>query len=316
MRHVNVCFYALAVCAVSFFWPYDAQATRKIGVLMFSEESRYQVAARGMMDKLREEGMVEPGTIFLIENAGANKARAVELVKKFAAEKLDLIFTLGTSATAATAREIHDVPIVFAVVYDPVEAGIAKSWQTSGNNTTGTSTKLSMTMILDPFKSLKTVKKMAVLYTPGERNSELVYKDLQQTLSAHGIRIIPVPLTKKEDIAVILPAVIRTVDAIYITGSNLIDSQVSMIADMATQAKVVTVTHLEDLVQKGVLLGVCADPYQGGRLSGEKAVQVLKGTKPSAIPIEPIRERRLLINRETMRAGQFHIPQELLKRAQ
>ena len=115
----------------------EAQAQRKIGVLMFSEEARYIEAEKGIKDKLREGGFGEPKTTFIVEQADGNKARAAELVQKFAAEKLDLIITLGTSATVAVSREIKDVPIVFSVVYDPVEAGIAKDWKSSGNNTTG-----------------------------------------------------------------------------------------------------------------------------------------------------------------------------------
>ncbi len=54
--------------------------------------------------------------------------------------------------------------------------------------------------------------------------------------------------------------------------------------DSANKGKVVTITHLDDLVENGVLLGVCANSYLVGRLAGEKAVKILKGAKPSSIP--------------------------------
>ena len=102
---------------------------------MFSKEARYIEAEKGIKDKLREGGFGEPKTTFIVEQADGNKARAAELVQKFAAEKLDLIITLGTAATVPVSREIKDVPIVFCIVYNPVEAGIAKDWKSSGNNT-------------------------------------------------------------------------------------------------------------------------------------------------------------------------------------
>ena len=111
-------------------------------------------------------------------------------------------------------------------------------------------------------------------------------KDLQRTEVNYKIKVIPVRLTKIEDVNQLLPEVLRTADAVYVTGSNLVDSQVVVIAEMATKAKVITITHLEDLVEKGVLLGVCADAYAMGRLAGEKAVKILKGVKPASIPIE------------------------------
>lgn len=291
----------------------EAKAEKRVGVLMFSEEVRYNDATKGIMDKLKEEGLGEPKTNFIIENAGGNKAKAEELVKKFAAAKMDLIITMGTSATVAVAREIKDVPIVFGVVYDPVEAGIAKAWKSSGNNTTGVSTKVPMSRLMASLKEFKPVKRLTVLYTPGEKNSEIQLKDLQKLQSAYKIKVVPVPFTRKEEVAQLLPEVIRTSDAIYITGSNLVDSQISMIVDMATRARVVTITHLEDLVEKGVLLGVSSDPYLNGRLAGEKAIKILKGAKPSSIPIDYLKEYKVMINLKTARAGQFKIPAEFMK---
>ena len=147
-------------------------AAKKIGVLAFSEQPRYLEAIRGIMDKLKEAGLGEPQYEFMIENAKANKAVAAELVNKFATEKIDLIFTIGTHATLAVMQKIKDIPIVFTQVYDPVEAGIAKDWQSSGNNTTGASTKIPMSKLMDSLKLYKPVKSLAVLYTPGEKNSE------------------------------------------------------------------------------------------------------------------------------------------------
>ena len=291
----------------------EAQAQRKIGVLMFSEEARYIEAEKGIKDKLREGGFGEPKTTFIVEQAGANKARAAELVQKFAAEKLDLIITLGTSATIAVSREIKDVPIVFSMVYDPVEAGIAKDWKSSGNNTTGSSQKIPMPRLMESLKNFTQVKRLAVLYTPGEKNSELQLRDLQRIQANYKIKVIPVPLTEIKEVDQLLPEVLGTADAVYVTGSSPVNSQVSVIVDMATKAKVITITHLDDLVEKGVLLGMCADSYSVGQLAGEKAVKILKGVKPSSIPIEFAKKSEVILNMKTAKKGRFQIPPNLTK---
>jgi putative ABC transport system substrate-binding protein len=303
---------AVFLAAVSF--SREARAERKIGILIFSNEVRYNEAMTGITDRLREEGYSEPTTRITVEHAGANKARAAELVKKYSAEKMDLIITLGTSMTVPVAREIKDVPIVFGVVYDPVEAGIAMSWKSSGNNTTGASTMFPMAKVIDVLREFRKVGRLAVLYSPGEKNSESQLKDLREIQHLHDIRIIPVPLTKKEEVGQILPEVVRTCDALYITGSNLVNSQIATIVDMATKANVITITHLDDMVAKGVLLGVCSNSYQNGRLVGEKAVRILKGAKPSSVPIESPKEQYVMINMETARAGKFLIPEEFMKK--
>ena len=92
------------------------------------------------------------------------------------------------------------------------------------------------------------------------------------------------------------------------------NSQIATIVAMASKANVVTITHLDDLVAKGVLLAVCSDSYQNGRLVGEKAVRILKGAKPSSIPIESPKEQFVMINMKTARAGRFRIPEEFMKK--
>jgi len=291
----------------------EAGAEKSIGVLLFSGEARYLEATKGFKDALREAGFGEPQTKIIIENADANKAKAAELVQKYAAAKMDLIFAVGTHATLAVTREIKDVPIVFAVVYDPVEAGIAKDWKSSGNNTTGTSTKMPMSELMDSLKLFAPVRNLAVLYTYGEKNSEAQLKDLQGIQADYGIKVVPVPLSRADEIPQLLPVVLRSTDALYITGSNLVDSQISAIVDMATKAKIITVTHLDDLVERGVLLGVCPNPYLLGRLAGEKALEIFKGVEPSSIPIESLKEFEVIINLKTARAGGFQIPPDFMK---
>jgi putative ABC transport system substrate-binding protein len=291
----------------------EAGAEKSIGILLFSGEARYVEATKGFKDTLREAGFGEPQTRISTENADANKAKAAELVQKYAAAKMDLIFAVGTHATLAVTREIKDVPIVFGVVYDPVEAGIAKDWKSSGNNTTGTSTKMPMSELMDSLKRFAPVKSLAVLYTYGEKNSEAQLRDLQGIQANYGIKIVPVPLSRTDEIPQLLPLVLRSTDALYITGSNLVDSQIATIVDMATKAKITTITHLDDLVEKGVLLGVCPSPYLLGRLAGEKAVEIFKGAEPSSIPIESLKQFEVIINLKTARAGGFQVPPDFLK---
>jgi putative ABC transport system substrate-binding protein len=312
MLKVFICFIALILYSAV---PCSAERLKpiKIGILLFSKETRYLDAAQGIKAVLNERGYGEPSTQFIMGNAEANKAKAADLVSKFAEAKLDLIITVGTSITIPVVQQIKDVPIVFTMVYDPIEAGIAKDWKSSGNNTTGTSPMVPMTELMDSLKRFIPAKRLAVLYSPGEKNSESQLADLRELQQRYGIKVIPVPLTSKEEIALLIPEIVRTSDALYITGSNLVNDQVVLIVDKATKAGVVTMTHLEDVVRNGVLFGVYSDSTLVGRMAGEKAVKVLKGTKPSAIPIETLKSYNLIINMKTARAGRFQFPADFMK---
>jgi putative ABC transport system substrate-binding protein len=306
---------AAIVFAITALFSGEARAEKKIGVLIWSEEGRYNDSKNGIMEQLKKSGFGEGAVKFTVENAGGNKAKAAELAQKFAAGKMDMIIVVGTSAAVATARESKTVPIVFSMVYDPVDAKIAEDWKSSGNNTTGASSRVPMSKLISTLKQLAPVKKLAVLYTPGEKNSETQLKEIQAVQNEARIKVVPVPLTNKEQVASIMSDVTSAADAIYLSGSNVVGDSVSTIVDIATKAKVITVTHLDDFVDKGVLLGVCANPYQVGSLAGEKAASVLKGAKPSSIPIESLKKLDVIVNMKTARAGQIQVPPSFLKSA-
>jgi len=292
----------------------EARAAKSIGVLLWNEEARYIECKKGILEQLKNDGYGEPAVKFTIVNAERSKAKLAELVRNFAAAKMDLIISLGTIATVAVTQEIKDVPVVFSMVYDPVETGIAKSWKSSGNNTTGSSPLIPMSRILKSLKEFAPVKRLAMLYEPGEKQSVIELRELQKIQASFQIKVIPIIVPKKEEIPNVLATTVTAADAIYIAGSTVAEANAPIIIDMANKAKVVTVTHLADLVAKGVLLGVCANPYFVGRLAGKKAVQILKGAKPASVPIETDKRPDLILNMKTAKAGKFQIPPSFMKK--
>lgn len=290
-----------------------ARPVKKIGVLMWSEDPGYYETLKGVKDQLREEGFGESAAQFTVQNARGGKLKLAGMSRKFAASHLDLVVSIGTSATIAAAREIKDTPLVFANVYDPVQSGIVGSWENSGNNATGASSKVSMAKLVGCLAEFPPMLRLAVLYTPGEKNSEEQLKELQKLSTDSQIKVVPVILSREDDAVQIMTMIAPTVDAIYLSGSSIVGNKVGTIVAMATQAKVITITHIGSLVHQGVLLGVCATPYLVGRLAGEKGVKVLKGAKPSSIPVQTLDRYEVMLNLKTAKSGGFQVPASFMK---
>jgi putative ABC transport system substrate-binding protein len=292
----------LVGAALLSFGVLSSASAETIGVLLWNPQPRYEECKNGVLEQLRKEGFKEPQVTFVIEQADGNKTRVAELAQKFHAAHMNVVIPVGTSAAVAVAAEIKDAPVVFAFVFDPVDSKIAQDWKSSGNNTTGSSSQTSTPTLLSSLKQLAQIKTLAVLYTPGERNTEAQLKDLEALRNDFQIKVLPVALKSRTDVVPQVSALQGKADAVLLTGSSIIGDMAAQIVVLANKAKLITATQSEDHLDKGVLLGVTVDPIAVGRLAGKKAAMVLRGAKPASIPIEALKTSDVIVNLKTANA--------------
>jgi putative ABC transport system substrate-binding protein len=291
----------------------EAGAEKKIGILKWTSEDHYSEALGEIMKQLKKEGFGEPNAKFITENAEGNKLKAMESARKFADAGMDLVIALGTVAAIAATKEIKDVPIVFSWVYDPVDASIVQDWKSSGNNATGSSSKYPMRAALKTLKELAPVKRLAVMYTPGDKVTESQLKELLAAQGEFQIKVLPIIIDLKAEGARMVSIVAGEVDAFFLAGGAQVGELVPEIVDIANKAKIITVGTTEARLGKGVLLVVCASSYSLGVMAGERAVKVLKGVKPSSLPIGTMKKPDVMLNMKTVKAIQLKVPPEFMK---
>jgi putative ABC transport system substrate-binding protein len=158
------------------------------------------------------------------------------------------------------------------------------------------------------------VKRLAVLFTPGEKNTEAQLSDIQAVRDPQ-VQVRPIPLKSRADVARELTQLEGQADAVLLTGSSIVGDTAAQIVVLANKAKIITATQSEDHMDKGVLLGVTVDPAAVGRLAGKKAAQVLRGAKPSSIEIEGLKTSDVVLNLKVAKAIGLEIPASLRKAA-
>ena len=106
---------------------------KEIGVLQLVQHTALDQANEGFVAGLKEKGY-EDGKNIKIEQQNANGKIDVanQISGQFVSNKKDLIFSIATPAVQAAYNATKDIPIVFTAVTDPVDAGIAKDWKSSG----------------------------------------------------------------------------------------------------------------------------------------------------------------------------------------
>ena len=105
--------------------PVASAAERKISLLLWNTQTRYEQCKGGVIEELRRQGFKESEPVIVVEQADGNKTTVAELAKRFSAAHMNVIVPIGTSAAVAVAAEIKEVPVVFAMVFDPVDSKIA-----------------------------------------------------------------------------------------------------------------------------------------------------------------------------------------------
>jgi len=297
-----------ALCAL----PAQGMAKKIVMISWNNAEPRYSITYKAMVEQLNAEG-VKDATVVL-EDAGGKKEKMTELVSKVKADpSVDIVGALGTSAAVPVSKEITDKPVVIGMVYNPIESKIAKDWSSSANNVTGASNFVSLGGFVNRLvkRSALSIKKIGVIYTPGEKNSELQLADVISAKEGLGAEVVGVPLTSEKDVEKFVADLkSQKFDLLMFTGSNVIGTHIAKITDAAIKAKVMTATHLDDLVARGVLLGLVTDPYEVGKLAGKALVRIVRGAKPSEVRIEyPL--PKLVINEKTAQAAGFDLPATL-----
>ncbi|MGW8272735.1 MAG: ABC transporter substrate binding protein, partial [Thermodesulfovibrionales bacterium] len=109
-----------------------AAAERTVGVIMTGNVPYYQEAHKAFVETINREGLFQQGKVDVVTQTPAPEIMAwTNAARKFVSLDVDVIVSYGTPATLAVIKETSSIPIVFAGVYDPAEAGI------KGKNITG-----------------------------------------------------------------------------------------------------------------------------------------------------------------------------------
>ena len=241
------------------------------------------------------------------------------LAKDLLALKPDVILSVGTPASQAIHRATRDIPVVFVAVSDPVASGLVASLARPGGNVTGVSNFLPgiTGKLLELLKAVAPgVARVAVLHDPANNGKLLEVKILQTTGKQLGVAIEPVAVRTAADVdrafsdfaATANFGVVTLLDAI--TNANR-----ARIARLAADSKLPSIYQIRDFVKDGGLMSYGLNLCEHYKRSATYVSKVLKGAKPTDLPVELPTSFELVINLKTAKAIGIAIPNELLLRA-
>ena len=290
---------------------------KTVAITSIVEHPALDAVRDGVMKGLADAGHAEGSDVtFAYQTAQGNPATAAQIARQFVGEAPAVIVAISTPSAQAVAAATKEIPIIFSAVTDPVAAQLAASIDTPGGNITGVS---DMAPIGDHVALIREitpeVKRLGVLYNPGEANSVSSLGAMKTAAEAAGIAIVEGPATKSADVQAAARSLVGKVDAIYVPTDNTIVSALESAVGVAIAAKLPLFAGDTDSVARGALAAVGFNYFDVGVQTASLVDRVLKGENPGTIPVVFAAGTDLQVNKATAAAIGLQLPQAVLDRA-
>jgi putative ABC transport system substrate-binding protein len=305
-------------------WPLTARAQQAaklptIGFLGPTTASAQSQWVAAFLHRLRELGWIEGRTVAIAYRWAEGRAeRFTEIAAEFVRLKVDVIVTYGTPQVIAAKQATSVIPIVFALVGDPVGAGLIASLAQPGGNVTGLSLQItdSATKRIELLRELLPgLRRLAVMLHVGNPAGALEMGEVQAAARKLGVEVITLEIRRVEDIAPAIEAGKAGADALYVVGDPLLNANRVRINILAAGVRLPTIYSQRELVEAGGLISFGPSFQDLFRRAAGYVDKILRGAKPADLPVEQPTKFDLVINLITARALGLTVPPTLLTRA-
>src|SRR5215831_2660489 len=297
------------------------QAIRRIGVLLpaSSADSKVKGDLVAFARRLQSLGWIQGENLQIDYRwAGDDIAKMQTDAKELVAAQPDVLFVRGTPATAAILRNTRTIPVVFAVVSDPVGEGFVASVARPGGNATGfTNAESSLTgKWLSLLKEvMPTLKRIGFMFDPKVAPGGGTYYTSLIKTAASSSALAPAPMPFHEA-SVIEPMIddfaqvpngglVVLPDA----GTNLYRAQIMA---AAARAGLPAIYGFPNLAEEGRLMSYGVDVTELLRRAANYVDRILKGAKPGDLPVQLPDKFQFVINLKTAKALNIQIPPGVL----
>jgi putative tryptophan/tyrosine transport system substrate-binding protein len=306
-------------------WPMAATAqqlrkTPRIGVLLAGTPASFSTRAKAFLEGLRDHGYVEGRTIAIEWRWAQDKAeRLPELAAELVGLNVDALVTGGTPAAKALKSATRTIPIVMAIIGDPVAAGLVDSIARPGGNATGFSIvapDLSGKRLQLLKEIIPGISSVAVMSNVANPQSQIELNEMQIGARTLGLRLQSIQISAEASLENAFErGTSARVQALIVLTDAVLYSQRGRIVALAAANRLPAMYFFREFVQEGGLMSYAPSDTDLFRRAATYVDKVLKGTNPGDLPVEQPTKFELVINLKTAKALGLDVPPTLLARA-
>jgi putative ABC transport system substrate-binding protein len=310
-------------------WPLRARAQqpermRRIGVLMGWPESDSEARSEraAFIQELQKLGWVEGRNLRIDTRwaAPADPESMHRFAKELVALQPDLILSQSTPATTALLQETRAIPIIFAIVADPIGSGFVASVPRPGGNATG----FAVTEPTQAGKWVELLKEIAprvtrvvALFNPAMATyAEFWLKPFKAAAASFALEAILAPVHDTSELESVIAAQAREPNSgLFVMPDAFTITYRVEITSLAARYRLPAVYGYRFFTELGGLLSYGDDLTDNFRRAASYADRILKGVKPSELPVQGPVKFELVINLKTAKALGLEVPPTMLGRA-
>lgn len=297
----------------------------KLAVLQHASQAVLDQGREGLFAGLAERGWVSGKNLTVKKfNAEGDMTVAQTIAKEMANGGNDMLLTISTPSlqAVANANKSSKIPHVFALVTDPVAAGVGvnkdnpldhPAWLAGYGTMQPVAKAFQIARQMNP--SLKTV---GVVWNAAEANSEAQVKLARKVCADLGITLLEATIENSAGVgegAASLTS--RGAEAIWVNGDVAVITAIDSVVAAANRANIPVFTVIPPNVKRGALFDLGADYHEVGRLAGMLAGDILNGKNPADLPIVNVMPEVQTINLQTAKTlgPNWKVPDALVQNA-
>jgi putative tryptophan/tyrosine transport system substrate-binding protein len=297
-------------------WPITAtpqQPVKRIAYLAPTAPGKENAPlTQAFEEGLQQRGWI-PGRTITIEYRFTHGRQdlVAPIVTEIAAAKFDAILAWSPPLALAV-KQATQVPLVFLIIFDPVQAGLVTNFAAPEGHVTGITALASAGIIGKRLQLIKeaipSLRSVAVLLST-EQNPRGAYDAVSAAAEALNVKLHDVQVTTPDN----LDAAIRTskeqgAEALYVWPSGFAFSFGKQIANLAKVYRLPSLHPFREGALAGGLMAYTADLRQSVQLGAEYISRILSGAPPSSLPVQQLSKYELLVNLKTAKALNLELP--------
>ena len=292
----------------------------RVGFVAPLSPSVFQAPEAEFWKRLRELGWIEGENLIAEKRSAEGRLeRLPALMTEVLDRKVDVLVTFGVPGGIAAKKATSAIPIVDAIMNDPVREGLAASLAQPGGNLTGLATAWAegytgkwLELLQELVPRLSSV---AVIINPNNPYNRGLAQDIKTVAASRGLKLEFIEVRGPDMLDLAFDQTRRKARAVVVLGEPITLENRARVTALVAKYRLSAIYGEREFVEAGGLMFYGPDFRVMFRRAADYVDKILRGAKPAHLPIEQPTQHKLIVNLGTAKALGITIPESILVRA-